>query len=165
MKQFDKARKLRNRISNPKVVNLPVIYFQTEAPVFYNARSNCSRFSQLWKFMVHCCNYEQIEFLFFVHNFCFKGVEALPLKTQSDEVPCFFTSLVFAFLFCTFCLSVCREWSPLRKRLNIWTKFGYYVFIIFLISLLSTIFLLVQSDMVLNILSCRFITDWKICQT
>ena len=118
MKQYDKATKLRNRISNPKFVNLPVIYFQTEAPVFYNARSNSSRFSQLWKLMVHCCNYEQIEFLFFVHYFCFKGVEALPLKTQSDEVSCFFTSLVFAFLFCSFCLSVCREWSPLRKRFN-----------------------------------------------
>ena len=101
-------------------------------------------------------NYEQIELLFFHHNFCFKGVETSPLKIQSEEISCFFASSVFAFLFCSFYLPVCRV-NPIKEKL---LPFGEnsesYVFIIFLISILSTIFSFVQSDMVLTFLRCRF---------
>ena len=101
-------------------------------------------------------NYKQIELSFFDHNFCFKGVETSPLKIQSEEISCFFASSVFAFLFCSFCLPVCRVKSIKEKLLPFGENSESYVFIIFLISLLSTIFLFVQSDMVLNFLRCRF---------
>ena len=156
MKQKDKPTKLHDRILNPKVINLQFFAFKQKYLFFTMQGQIIVDFQILENLWYIAANYEQIELLFFHHNFCFKGVETSPLKIQFEEISCFFASSVFAFLFCSFCLPVCRV-KPIKEKL---LPFGEnsesYVFIIFLISLLSTIFLFVQSDMVLNFLRCRF---------
>ena len=114
IKQKDKPTKLHDRILNPKFINLQFFTFKQKYLFFTMQGQIIVDFQILENLWYIAANYEQIELLFFHHNFCFKGVETSPLKIQSEEISCFFASSVFAF-FSALSVYPCVEWSPLKK--------------------------------------------------
>ena len=114
MKQKDKPTKLHDRILNPKVINLQFFTFKQKYLFFTMQGQIIVDFQILENLWYIAANYEQIELLFFDHNFCFKDVETSPLKIQLKR---YLVSLLLqsSLFFSALSVYSCAEWSPLKK--------------------------------------------------